>query len=107
MLGMRTRAPRGCEQARDHNAGVDMYRDLKKYLLGRAQQAKRFFKGLLKTPQVSALVAELEAVRKRRQEQHRSGDREAFDRMTQMQKPEFARREAAKLALTELGIRIY
>lgn len=35
-------------------------------------------------------------VRQRWHEQHHTGDRQAFDQMTQMQKPEFARREAEK-----------
>jgi hypothetical protein len=30
-------------------------------------------------------------------EQHRTGEREAFDRMTHMKRPEFARQEAEKL----------
>ena len=98
LVGIRTKSPKNRDEALDHNAGVDIRRNLESYMLGRGRRSNRFFKRFLEQPRVSELLAEIEEVRKRWHDQHRTGEREAFDRMHQMQTPEFARRETEKLA---------
>lgn len=92
LAGIRTVSPKGYDQARDHNAGVDMCRDLEGYFQQRGRRAKRFFEEFLNDSQVNAILTEIEEVRMKWHDQHRTGDRAAFDRMTQMQTPQFARR---------------
>ena len=46
---------------------------------------------------IGALLNEMDLVIRRWREQHPTGAREAFDRMKQMQQPEFARQEAQEL----------
>jgi tetratricopeptide (TPR) repeat protein len=97
LVGIRTESPKDCDQAQDHNAGVDICRDLESYLLERGRRSKRFFKDFLNRPHVIALLTEIEEVRRKWHDQHRTGKREAYDRMTQMQTPAFARCELEKM----------
>ncbi|EFK08112.1 conserved hypothetical protein [delta proteobacterium NaphS2] len=97
ILGIQTAPPESSHEARDHNAGIDMYRDLNDYLRKEGRRACRFFKGVVKNGRVGALLNEMDLVIRRRHEQHPTGEREAFDRMTQMQEQEFARQEAQEL----------
>jgi tetratricopeptide (TPR) repeat protein len=97
LVGIRAKSPKNRDEARDHNTGVDLYRDLGGYLRKSGRDARRFFKRVLKNPQVMKLIDELGAVTQRWRIQHGAGDRETFDRMNKMKKPEFARRESAKL----------
>jgi tetratricopeptide (TPR) repeat protein len=98
VAGLRTSSPKNHEESRDHNAGVDILRNLDRYLQGAGRKSRRSFKRLVEDPEVGALLTEMESVKKRWYEQHRTGDREAFDRMHIMQAPEFARSKAARLA---------
>lgn len=98
LVGIRTKSPKDHEEARDHNAGVDMKRNLDKYLRGRGQRSRRYFKCVLSHPQAATLLEEMEKVVERWHDQRRTGEREAFDRMNHMKTPEFARQEAEKLA---------
>ncbi len=98
LAGIRTESPKGYDQAQDYNAGVDISRNLESYLLERGRRSKRFFKDFLNRPHVIALLTEIEEVRRKWHDQHRTGERAAFDRMTQMQRPEFARRELEKMS---------
>lgn len=53
---------------------------------------------LLKDTHAAALLDGIQDVKKRWHKHRLTGDREAFDRMSQMTIPAFARREAEKLA---------
>ena len=97
ILGIQTAPPESSHEARDHNAGIDMYRDLNDYLRKEGRRTRRFFKGVVKNGRVGALLNEMDLVIRRRHEQHPTGEREAFDRMTRMQEQEFARQEAQEL----------
>ncbi len=98
LVGIRTASPKDYNQGRDHNAGVDISRDLEGYMLQRGRKAKRFFKEFLNNSHVNALLTEIEEVKRKWHDQHRTGDRGAFDRMTQMQTPQFARCELEKMS---------
>jgi tetratricopeptide (TPR) repeat protein len=94
LLGMRTGDPKDHEQARDHNLGVDELRSLHCYLAQQSRRAKKFFRDLARHPRTEALLTEVVEVVARRNAQHPTGEREAFDRMQLMHTPEFARTEA-------------
>jgi tetratricopeptide (TPR) repeat protein len=97
VVGERTTAPTGYDEARDHNAGVSLLRELHAYLGRQSRSAKKFFRDLVRDPRVVKLLDESIAVVRRRNEQHAKGGREAFDRMTLMRSREFANAEARKL----------
>lgn len=97
LVGIRTDSPGSYDGAQDHNTGIEIQRDLNRYLSKQGRKARQFFRTFLEHPHVHAIVAEIENVRQRRLEQHRSGYREAFDRMTQMERMEFARQEVEKV----------
>lgn len=97
ILGIRTDPPQGSEEACDHNTGIDVCKDLDAYLQKQGQRTRRFFKGMVKNGKVEALLNEMDLVIRRWREQHSTGKREAFDRMTRMQRPEFARQKAQEL----------
>jgi len=67
------------------------------YLKDQPRAARKFFRGVVRDPRVVKLLDESIAVVRRWQEEHRKGDRSAFDRMTVMQSRSFADREARKL----------
>ncbi len=98
LAGIRTPSPKNHEQARDHNAGVGISRDLEGYFRQRGRRAKRYFKEFLNRSYVNALLSEIDDVKRKWHDQRRTGDREAFHRMTQMQKPQFARHELEQLS---------
>ena len=94
LVGIGTKSPENRDDAEDHNRGVDICVNLRNYL--RRRKASAFFKRLLEHPRIGALLSETEEVKKRRLDQHRTGEREAFDWMIRMQTLEFARLEAGK-----------
>lgn len=94
LLGMRTRKPRSSDEARDHNAGVSDLRRLGTYLARHGRSAKKFFRDFVRHPRIDAVLNDIVEVAARRNAQHPTGEREAFDRMQLMQTPEFARNEA-------------
>jgi hypothetical protein len=96
--GWKPPRPTSYDEAEDHNAGVHLCRDLREYLYGKRRKSRTFFKRLLKEPRAAELLDEIGTVIRRWREQHRTGEREAFDRMNFMKTPEFARQEAEKLA---------
>lgn len=98
LLRIRTASPKDCNQGRDHNAGVDMCRDLEGYFRQRGWRAKRFFYDFISNPHVNALLDEIVDVTKKWHDQHRTGDTDSFHRMTQMQQPQFARCELDKMS---------
>lgn len=93
LVGIRTDSPTNRDEAVDHNAGFDIHRNLKRYLTGRGRKAIAFFNRFLNHPRVSKLISEIEEVKRKWGEEHRTGERSAFDRMMLMQTPEFAARE--------------
>lgn len=98
LLGLKQRAPRSSAEASDHNSGIDLRRDLDAYLRGRRRASLRFFGSVVARRDVAGLLEEVEAVVERWREQHRTQDREAFDRMTRMRTPAFAEERAREIA---------
>ncbi|MDZ7695653.1 MAG: hypothetical protein U5R49_01580 [Deltaproteobacteria bacterium] len=97
ILGIRTDPPQSSHDVCDHNAGIDICRDLNAYLQKQGRKTRSFFKSIMENGRIGALLNEMELVIRRWREQHPTGAREAFDRMKQMQQPEFARQEAQEL----------
>ena len=67
------------------------------YFRRQSQASRRFFRDIMGDARVERLLDEIATVVSRWYEQHRTGDREAFDRMQLMRSSEFARAEAGKL----------
>jgi len=80
-IGIRTSSPKNHVESRDHNVGLDIHRDLAKYLRDRGRNARRFFKRFIGRPHVEFLLSEVEDVLHRRYEQQRIGGKETFERM--------------------------
>ncbi|MGM0427398.1 MAG: tetratricopeptide repeat protein [Thermodesulfobacteriota bacterium] len=97
ILGIRTDPPQSSHEVCDHNAGIDICRDLNAYLQKQGRKTRSFFKSIMENGRIGALLNEMELVIRRWREQHPTGGREAFDRMRRMQRPEFARKEAQEL----------
>lgn len=85
------------ETPEDHNTGVSLLRGLYAYLHGQSRVSRRFFRDVIRDARVVWLLDESVAVVRRWHEQHRTGEREAFDRTRVMRSPEFAKAEAGKL----------
>lgn len=81
----------------DHNTGVSLLRGLHAYLRGQSRASRRFFRDVGHDARVMRLLDESAAVARRWHEQHRTGEREAFDRMQRVRSLEFAKAEAGKL----------
>ena len=100
LLGLRTPAltTSGYTEVQDHNTGVHFRQDLRGFLDGQSAASRRFFKGLLREPAVTALLDEKEEVVLRwsgPREPHADAERRAdFNRMQLMNTPEFARERA-------------
>lgn len=65
--------------------------------------SRAFFKGILKAPTTKALLTETEEVVQRWQEEHRTDEREAFDRMQEMRSVAFAREVAERVRVEIRG----
>ncbi len=100
VVGDRSSKPKTGLEAMDHNAGVALFHATAIYR-GRSSRALKWFRGVLHDPRVAALLDEADRLEKQRHEEHRSGRREAFDRLQEMHKYAFAREKA--LALSDLG----
>ena len=85
------------DEAEDHNTGVSLLRGLHAYVHGQSRISRRFFRDVIGDARVVRLLDEGVAVVRRWHEQHRTGEREAFDRMQRRRSLEFAKTEAAKL----------
>lgn len=97
ILGIKTDPPQTDHEAQDYNTGVDTCRDLNDYLQGQGRKTRAFFQNMVQNGKAGALFNEMDAVVRRWHAQHSTRDREAYDRMMQMQRPEFARQEAHEL----------
>jgi tetratricopeptide (TPR) repeat protein len=98
LLGLRDPRPRSRDEAEAYNTGVDLQRDLHAYLRGRRRTSLRFLGGVAAQPDVAGLLEEVEAVVDRWRQQHRTGDREAFERMNLMHTMQFAHEGAREIA---------
>ena len=85
------------DEAEDHNTGVSLLRGLHAYVHGQSRISRRFFRDVIRDARVVRLLDESVAVVRTWHEQHRTGEREAFDRMQRMCSLEFAEAEAGKL----------
>jgi tetratricopeptide (TPR) repeat protein len=85
------------DEAEDHNTGVSLLRGLHAYLRAQSRVSRRFFRDVVRHERVMCLLDESAAVVRRWHEQHRTGEREAFDRMQRMRSLEFAEAEAGRL----------
>lgn len=97
LVGERQKQPRSRDEAEDHNEGVTLSRTLHAYLKTQSRRARSFFRTLVRDPRVAKLLDESDAVVRRWHDEHRTGDRSAFDRRTLMRSREFAEVEARKL----------
>ena len=93
--GKRTAASR--DEAGEYNTGVSLLRGLHAYLRDQSRASRRFFRDVVRDARVMRLLDESATVVSRWHEQHRTGEREAFDRMQRMRSLDFATTEAAKL----------
>ena len=100
LVGIRTNSPKNSDEVVDHNAGVDIRRDLGRYLCGRGRNSVRFFNRFLDHPRVNELLREMDEVGRKWGEERQTVERAAFDRMMWMRTPEFASREAKEPAGT-------
>lgn len=98
VLGLKDRKPRSSDDVRDHNSGIDLRRDLHAYLRGGRRPSLRCFARIVAVPEVAGLLAEIEAVVARWHEQHRTREREAFERMNLMHGIPFAEDRAREIA---------
>lgn len=100
IVGLKTPAlsRSGYEDVRDHNAGVDLLRDLRGFLSVQSPSSRRFFRELLRRPDVEAILFEKAAVVERWSGPHKPEEewRRAFDRMQLMETPEFARQQSER-----------
>jgi tetratricopeptide (TPR) repeat protein len=97
LCGRRTAAAKSNDEAEDHNTALTLQWNLHAYLKNQPRAAKTFFQGLVIDPRVAELLDESIAVVRRRQDEHRTGVRSAFDRMQLMRSRPFAVAEASKL----------
>lgn len=97
LLGLKPRAPRSSDEARDHEAGIYLRKDLAAYLRYRRRASLRFFAGVVARPEVKGLLGEIDAVVGRWREKRRTGTREAFDRMGLMRDRAFAEQRAREI----------
>jgi hypothetical protein len=103
LVGARRKKPSDQEGRADHDAGIAVMNDLAVYLEGRGKSAKRFFRRILRLPQMEAMLGEVEQTRHRWTQQHERGHREAFDRRQEMQSLEYAKERARELLESDLA----
>lgn len=97
LVGMRRASdPRGYDEVRDHNAGVNLTRDLATYL-GR-KKARQWFAAVTCAPEVVSVMSAYAEARNAWEAERGTDQRNGYDRMTEMQTVEFARTMAAELA---------
>jgi len=84
------------DEARDHNAGVDLTRGIEGYLKG-PRNSLRFFRQVMRAAPVVALLDEAVDVAKKWKQQRRAGERGAFDRLREMEKLTFAWERAKEI----------
>ncbi len=98
LAGIPNRPPKNHDEAVDNNAGVDIRKDLHKYLSGSGRKSIRFFKCFFQDPRVDKLLSQMEDVKKRWAAERHTDKREAYKLMMQMKTLSFARQEAEALS---------
>jgi hypothetical protein len=93
----RKQAAKSREDAEDHNVGVSLLRGLHAYLRRQSRASRRFFRDIMRDARIMRLLDEIATVVHRWHDQHRTGERDAFDRMQLMRSHVFAKAETAKL----------
>lgn len=88
--------PKSNHEVEDHNTGVTWLRDLEPYLRRWSSEAKAFFRSIVQSPDVVALIDEAKEARKTWLE-GKSPERSWFERMQEMESLEFARQQAERL----------
>jgi tetratricopeptide (TPR) repeat protein len=96
LVGCRRGAPRNGRDADDHNAGVELLKQLHTYFHARARRAQRFFSRVLALPGVGALLSEVEDLARQWFGQPKA-DRAIFERLNRMKTLDFARERAAEI----------
>lgn len=97
LFGLRNRAPWSSDEAADHTTGVDLRQDLHRFLRDGRRASLRFFGRVVTRREVAGLLEEVEAVVERWHEQHRTGEREAFERMNLLRSEAFAQERAGEI----------
>lgn len=101
LMGLDTDAPTDADEARDHNAGIAMLRDLAAYLISTTEEFDAFFTTALEAETTKFMLDEY-AEAKRRWREERGGDRIWYDTQRHMETEAYARGSAARVA-AELG----
>lgn len=99
VVGVRLLKARTHDEKADHNDGVAMIRSLGGFLKTQSRDSKRFFRGLAADPTLVALRNEAEVATKKWHEERTTNDRTAFERMTEMKRPDFAMKHAKSIGL--------
>lgn len=98
LLGMRTPQPTSAEEAQDHNEGVRLWNESTEFRARQSGASKRFFKAVLRHPEVERALADLQRASHRWWKKKRPDDRRDFDTITDMRSAQFARRLAESIA---------
>ena len=94
--------PEGSLATSDHNKGVAMWKDLEAYL-ERSDERLQFFRGLLRSQAVRDIIEEVHELRCHFGSRDEAEHRQAFQRLKEIEAPEFAR--ALAQAVPETGPR--
>jgi tetratricopeptide (TPR) repeat protein len=97
LLGRRTSRSANSMEAEDHNAGVELLRQLHAYFPARSQRSRRFFTRAIALPGVAGLLTEVDDLTRRWFGQPKA-DRAIFERLNRMKTLDFARERAAEVA---------
>jgi hypothetical protein len=98
LVGRGVKRPTTSAEARDHETGIDLLKDLHAYFPARARRSRRFFSRVLALPAVAALLAEVEGLNRRWFGQP-GADRSIFERLNEMKALECAREHADRIAV--------
>lgn len=98
LLRVKINGPNARHEAIDHNAGVDLIRQLHGFLSKQSPLSRRFFATIGRNPRVTALLDEIESFVERWYNRDPAGERETFERMNRLHSPDFARQKAQELA---------
>ena len=98
LAGGRSVNPTSFDEVRGHNTGVDYLRSLRGYLQNRKARGPRFFRKLIKDPEVVKLLTEVEDVIRQWEMEDQKEKRKAFDVMHEMRSIGYAIRRASELA---------
>jgi tetratricopeptide (TPR) repeat protein len=98
VVGVKQARPEGWHDTTWWNEGVWIRRSLAPYLNAQRPRTKRYFRRLVRMPQVQAMLDEIRHARLRNDNQRVRGEREAFDRIGEMTSLDYARDRIRELA---------